>query len=307
MTERISNMELFDCIIIGAGIAGMTSAIYLKRSNLNVLLLEKSAPGGQINRTSVVENYPGFQSIEGPMLSLQIYDQIRKLNIDYRYGTVSKIELKDENKIVHTDMGSYKAKNVIIASGRTPKELGLEHEKQLTGRGVSWCAICDGPLYKNEEVAIVGGGNSALEEALYLSSICKKVYIINRSEKLKGDEILQNKVKIKENIEILYNHKVIKLNEKLNKLKSIIVTDDKEEKELQIKGLFIYIGFVPDTSILNDLNIEKDNDYLVVDEKMKTSIDGIYACGDVIKKDVYQIATAIGEAATAAISVKKNS
>lgn len=298
-------MEHFDCIVIGAGVSGMTAAIYLKRSNLNVLLLEKSAPGGQINRTASIENYPGFQSIDGPTLAMNIYEQVQNLKIDYRYGNVESVREEHNDKIVKTDMGVFKANTVIIATGRTPRELGLENEKPLTGRGVSWCAICDGPLYRDKIVAVVGGGNSAIEEALYLSSICKKVMIIHRRSELRADPILQEHLKNKENVEFYYNCVVSTLNEKDGRLSSIIVDHKGNSEELKVDGLFIYIGFEPDTKFLKELDLKMDEDYIVVDSNMATSLPGIYACGDVVKKEVYQITTAVGEGAIAALSVKK--
>ena len=261
-------MEHFDCIVIGAGVSGMTAAIYLKRSNLNVLLLEKSAPGGQINRTASIENYPGFQSIDGPTLAMNIYEQVQNLKIDYRYGNVESVREEHNDKIVKTDMGEFKANTVIIATGRTPRELGLENEKPLTGRGVSWCAICDGPLYRDKIVAVVGGGNSAIEEALYLSSICKKVMIIHRRSELRADPILQEHLKNKENVEFYYNCVVSTLNEKDGRLSSIIVDHKGNLEELKVDGLFIYIGFEPDTKFLKELDLKMDEDYIVVDSNI---------------------------------------
>ena len=180
MIRRMLMSLRSDCLVIGAGIAGMTAALYLKRSNVNVILIEKSAPGGQINMTSKIENYPGFDSIDGPTLAMNIFNQIKSLGVEYRYGNVIDIVDTGKSKIVKTDMDEIECQVVIIATGRIPKELGLENEKQLTGRGVSWCAVCDGFFYKDKKVAIIGGGNCALEEALFLADIAKKVYLIHR-------------------------------------------------------------------------------------------------------------------------------
>jgi len=293
----------FDCVVIGAGVAGMTSAIYLKRYNINVLLLEKSAPGGQITKTPKVENYPGFTSIDGASLALSIYEQVNNLGIEYRYGNVLKIENKEE-KIIYTETEEIHAKAVIIATGRKPRKLGLENENQLVGRGISWCATCDGMFYKDKEVAVVGGGNSALEESLFLSTICKKVHILYRGENLRADLSLQEKVKQISNIEIHYNTIVTKLNEENNVLKEILVLENGAENKLSVDGMFIYIGFEPDTKIFEDLDIKLDNDYIVVNNHMETSLKGIFACGDIIKKDLYQLTTAIGEGSLAAYHVK---
>ena len=294
-------MVIYDTVVIGSGVAGMTAAIYLKRANLNILLLEKSAPGGQINRTASITNYPGIKEIDGPSLSLNMLEQLKSLDIETKYGNVLNIT-DGEIKTIKTDLEEIKTKTVLIATGRNPKELGLEHEKQLTGRGVSWCAICDGPLYKDKIVAVVGGGNSAFEEALYLSTIVKKLYLIHRRDTFRADNILVEKLKEKENVEFILNSTITKLNEKDNHLESIEVNN----KKINIDGLFIYIGFKPETDIFNNLNLELDDGYILVDKNMKTNIKGIYAAGDVIKKDYYQISTAVGEAATAALTIKRD-
>ena len=296
--------ETFDCIIIGAGVAGTTSSIYLKRWNFNILLLEKNMPGGIISNTSIIENYPGIKKIDGSTFAMNLYEQIKELDINYKYGNASEITQKNNLFIVNTDLGNYQTKSIIIATGRTPRKLNLENEDKLIGNGISYCATCDGLLYKDKEVCVVGGGNSALEESLYLSKICKKITIINRSSKLRADEILIEKVKNTANIEVMYNSNIIKLKEKQNKLTNIIIKKENETKELLCNGLFIYIGFEP--IIPNVPNLKLNDNYIVVDEKMQTNIDNICACGDIIKKDLYQIITAAGEGATAANTIKNN-
>jgi thioredoxin reductase (NADPH) len=296
--------ETFDCIIIGAGVAGTTSSIYLKRWNFNILLLEKNMPGGIISNTSIIENYPGIKKIDGSTFAMNLYEQIKELDINYKYGNASEITQKNSLFIVNTDLGNYQTKSIIIATGRTPRKLNLENEDKLIGNGISYCATCDGLLYKDKEVCVVGGGNSALEESLYLSKICKKITIINRSSKLRADEILIEKVKNTANIEVMYNSNIIKLKEKQNKLTNIIIKKENETKELLCHGLFIYIGFEP--IIPNVPNLKLNDNYIVVDEKMQTNIDNICACGDIIKKDLYQIITAAGEGATAANTIKNN-
>lgn len=296
--------ETFDCIIIGAGVAGTTSSIYLKRWKFNILLLEKNMPGGIISNTSIIENYPGIKKIDGSTFAMNLYEQIKELDINYKYGNASEITQKNNLFIVNTDLGNYQTKSIIIATGRTPRKLNLENEDKLIGNGISYCATCDGLLYKDKEVCVVGGGNSALEESLYLSKICKKITIINRSSKLRADEILIEKVKNTANIEVMYNSNIIKLKEKQNKLTNIIIKKENETKELLCHGLFIYIGFEP--IIPNVPNLKLNDNYIVVDEKMQTNIDNICACGDIIKKDLYQIITAAGEGATAANTIKNN-
>lgn len=298
-------MSYFDCVVIGAGVAGMTSAIYLKRYNLNVLLIEKGAPGGQITQTPNVENYPGYSSIDGASLALNIFSQVSNLGVSYQYGDVIKIEDLGERKIVYTDNGNYETRSIIIASGRKPKKLGLEKENQLVGRGISWCATCDGSFYKNQHVAVVGGGNSAIEEALFLSDICKRVDILYRGENLRADEVLQQKILKKNNVKIHYNTQVEELIEEENKLVGIKISKEENIEHLKIDGLFIYIGYEPDTSFLETLELKLDNQYIVVNQNMETNITGIYACGDVVKKELYQLTTAVGEASMAAYQVKK--
>lgn len=288
-------MHIYDCIIVGSGIAGMSSAIYLKRANKDILLLEGYIPGGQINNTSNVENYPGFTKIDGPTLVMNLHDQINSMEIPLKYEKVINVT-KEENFIVETNKEKYLTKNIILATGRTPNKLGIEDE--FIGKGVSYCALCDGNLYKDEEVVVVGGGNSAFEESLYLSKICKKVTILNRSDKLKASMILQEEVSKKENIEVIYNCSIEKINSENNKIISVLTN----KEIINCTGIFIYIGLTPNLDYIN-LDLDKENNYIIVDNKMKTNIEGIYACGDIIKKDVYQIVTAASEGAIAATSI----
>ena len=288
-------MHIYDCIIVGSGIAGMSSAIYLKRANKDILLLEGYIPGGQINNTSNVENYPGFTKIDGPSLVTNLQEQINSMEIPLKYEKVNDIN-KEDNFIVETNKEKYLTKNIILATGRTPNKLGIEDE--FIGKGVSYCALCDGNLYKDEEVVVVGGGNSAFEESLYLSKICKKVTILNRSDKLKASMILQEEVSKKENIEVIYNCSIEKINSENNKIISVLTN----KEIINCTGIFIYIGLTPNLDYIN-LDLDKENNYIIVDNKMKTNIEGIYACGDIIKKDVYQIITAASEGAIAATSI----
>lgn len=293
--------KVYDTVIIGTGIAGITAAIYLKRSNLDVLLIDKDAPGGQLNKISIIENYPGYLKISGPELSEKLLEQVKNLNIEQRYGKA--IDIKDENniKIIKTDIEEIKTKTVIIAIGRTPNKLNIENEEKLLNKGISYCALCDGPLFKDKEVAVVGSGNSAVEESLYLSNICKKVTLIIRTDRFKAEETLQNQLKNKENIDIKYNCVVDTIMEENNVLKSLKLSNN---EIIDVQGLFIYIGSTPNTNFLNQLEIETDKNFIKVDSNMKTNIKGIYAIGDVIKKDVYQLTTATSDATIAAISIK---
>lgn len=296
-------MLTFDVIVIGAGVSGMTASIYLKRANKNILLIESGMFGGQINKTSIIENYPGFVKIDGPTLASNMFNQITNLEINYKLETVRNLSISDNNFLVETDKSKYLAKKVIIATGRIPRKLGLKNEDKLIGCGISYCAYCDGFFFKNKDVAIVGGGNSALEEALYLSDLCTKVYIIHRRNEFTADEILQEKIKQKSNIITKYNSIIKEVIESDNLLSKIVIERENKEELLDVSGLFIYIGNIPKNDFLNELDLKMENNYIITDKNMKTSINGIYACGDVIKKNAYQISTAIGEGALAAISI----
>jgi len=298
---------MYDVIIIGAGVAGISAAIYAKRSNMNVLIIEKDAPGGQVNKTSVVENYPGFTSIEGPELAYKLFEQLRELNVEYKALEVKKIVNNEEYKTIITNNGEYNTKAVIIATGRNPKKLRKENEDKLYGKGISFCSICDGNLYKDKKIAIIGGGNSAAEEGLYLSNIVSHLTIINRSNKLRADESMVHELKKRENIEILYNTEVEKFNVADNKLSSLTLknNEDRSESNLDVSGVFVFIGYEPASEFLKDLDVLDNNNYVIVNNRMETKIPGIYACGDVIKKDLYQIITSESEGAIAATFAKR--
>lgn len=296
----------YDVIIVGAGPAGITASIYLKRSDINCCLIEKDAPGGQLNKSSIVENYPGFKKITGPDLAVNFFDQVTNLKIPYIYGNVISIEDKDGYKLVKTSDKEYKCKAVILCVGRKPKSLNVDNRKSLEGHGISYCSLCDGYLYKNEDVAIIGGGNSALEEALSLANICKSVTIIHRSIELRGDDILIDKIYKKDNIKIMYNSEVSKFNELDGKLESLEIKNNENLESLKVKACFIFIGYEPATDFLKNLEILDEKGYIITDSKGRTKIPFVYAAGDIIKKDAYQIVTATGDGAVAAISCIKD-
>ena len=298
------SMTDYDVIIVGAGPAGITAAIYLKRANINVAIVEKAAPGGQLNKSSTIENYPGFDKISGPDLAYKFYEQINKMGIELISDEVIDIiDLGDIKKVVLKNK-ELACKKIILALGRTPKRLENKGES-LEGKGISFCSLCDGYLYKGEDVSIVGGGNSALEEALYLSGICKSVTIINRSENLKGEGVLIDKVLNTENINIIYNAEVSNFNEKDGVLESIDIKEKDHITKLETKACFIFIGYEPDTNFLKKLDILDEKGYIITTEEMETKIKGIYAAGDVVKKDAYQIVTAASDGALAAIACTK--
>lgn len=279
-------MKKYDVVIIGSGIAGMSAAIYLKRNNKSVLVIENDTPGGQLNRSSLIENYPGYVSISGPDLACNIYNQVNNLNIDYYFGDIKKISF-DKNTIYTDEEVIYKY--LIIATGRSPRKLDILND--YIGNGVSYCAICDGSLYKNKDVLVIGGGNTAFNEALYLSKICNSVKIFNRNDLLRADSKEIADVKNTNNIEVILNEFIRDI---IKKDKFII------NNKYYFDGIFVCIGYVPNSKLFD---VEKDNDYIVVDSHFKTNIDNVYAVGDVIKKDVYQLVTASSEGVISALDI----
>lgn len=290
----------YDLIIIGMGISGISAGIYAKNSGLKILMLEKNMPGGLLNKISKINNYPGYREITGPDLSLELFNSVNELNIPYKIAEVEEIKVEKNKKIVKTTLGEFESKYVMIASGRESRKLGLPNETKLLGRGISTCALCDGALYKDKEVAVVGGGNSAIEEALYLSNIVKKIYLIHRRETFRADASLVKLLNEKKNIEIFYNSEVTSIIDEENKVKEIVIN---KEKTLEVSALFTYIGFEPSNSFVKDLNLLNENGYIEVDENYETKIKGIYAVGDSIKKDIYQLITAANDGVVAAIRI----
>lgn len=289
-----------DVIIIGLGASGISAAIYAKRSGLDVAVINFGMPGGIINTSSVVENYPGIKKITGSDLAFNLFDHFNSLNIPLYNEEVVDI-IDGEIKKVITTKKEYKAKKVIICSGRKPKKLGIKNEDKYIGKGISYCATCDGNFYKNKNVCVVGGGNSALESALYLSNICKNVYIIVRKNKFIGDNSLIKIIQNKENVIIKFNTIIESINGD-DYVESIKTNNEK----IDLNGIFINIGYEPSINILKKLNLKMDNNYIVVNRNMETSVKGIYACGDIIKKDLYQLVTAVSEGAIAATNVFKS-
>lgn len=293
---------MYDVIIIGMGMSGITAGIYAKRAGLNVLMFEKGAPGGILQNIAVIKNYPGYEEISGVDLSMQLLKQVKSLNIPFKNEAVLNVENLENSKVVTTKSGVYEAKNVIIATGRKPKYLGLDNEQNLLGRGISTCATCDGFLYKGQDIAVVGSGNSALSEALYLSNLANKVYLLHRGREFRGEQELVSKITSKENIEIHYGVNVQKYNEKDAKIHSVTLDNG---LTLNVSGVFIYVGYKPDTEIFENLNITNLNGDILVDEVCQTEIEGIYAIGDCIKKGVYQLVTAAAEGAIAVSNIDK--
>ena len=293
---------MYDVIIIGMGIGGITAGIYAKRAGLNVLMFEKSAPGGMLQKIDKIQNYPGFSEISGPDLALNLFNQVKEVGVPFKFEEVLDVEITEENKKVITKNGTYEAKNVIVATGRTPKYLGLDNEKDYLGRGLSTCASCDGSLYKGEDIAVVGSGNSALQESLYLANIVNKVYLLHRGVNFKGDDALVERVRNTQNIEIVDGVNIKKINEVDGKIESVTLDN---EKTINVKGVFIYIGYKPDTEMFKKLDITNINGDIIVSENFETEIDGLYAIGDCAKKDVYQLVTAASDGCIAVSDIEK--
>lgn len=296
-----------DLIIIGAGPAGLTAAIYASRAKLSTLVLENNLVGGQAKSTYKVENYPGFKEISGSDLSDKISEQAESCGaIIDEFDFIEKVLLKDSEKIIETGEYIYKPKTVIIATGATPKKLPIKSESKYLGKGVHYCAVCDGAVYKDEIVAVVGGGNAALEEALYLSNIAKKVIIIRRYDYFHAEGKTLEAVVNKENIEIMYNWDLVDvLGDEFVKAAKIKNTKNGEEKEIPIRGVFGYIGTEPKTDMFKEYVSIRENGYIKGDENMRTNVRGVYVAGDVREKAVRQITTAVSDGTIAALQAEK--
>lgn len=287
-----------DVIIIGAGPAGLTAGIFTCRAGLKSICIEKLSIGGQASLSYDIANYPGFDSISGFDLTDKMAKQAEKNGLKFVWGTVNSLEKSKNGFVVKTADEIYNSKKVIIACGCKTRKLGLENEEELTGRGISYCASCDGSFFKNKIVAVVGGGNTAIEDVEYLSRLAKKIFLINRSKHFKAGEFAVNNIKKLNNVEILTDAQVKKLygNEKLE---AILVNIDGNEVKYDIDGLFIAIGYEPDISFIKFDIKTNPAGYIIVDDNMHTSVKNLYACGDIISKDFRQIVVACADGAKA--------
>ncbi|WP_309091108.1 thioredoxin-disulfide reductase [Domibacillus sp.] len=294
--------KIYDVIIIGAGPAGMTAAVYTSRANLSTLMIERGVPGGQMANTEEVENYPGYDHILGPELSTKMFDHAKKFGAEYAYGDIKSITDGKEYKTVNAGSKQYKARAIIITTGAQYKKIGVPGENELGGRGVSYCAVCDGAFFKEKELVVVGGGDSAVEEGVYLTRFAKKVTIVHRRDELRAQKILQDRAFANEKVDFVWSHTVKEINEKDGKVGSVTLVSTKtgEERPFLADGVFIYIGMVPLTKPFESLGITNDEGYIVTNEKMETKIPGIYAAGDVREKMLRQIVTATGDGSIAA-------
>ncbi|MEK3937377.1 thioredoxin-disulfide reductase [Sporosarcina sp. FSL W7-1349] len=299
--------KTYDVIIIGAGPAGMTAAVYTSRANLSTLMLERGMPGGQMANTEDIENYPGFEHILGPDLSTKMFEHAKKFGAEYAYGDVTEVIDGDVYKTVKVGDTEYKAHAIIITTGAEYRKMGIPGESELTGRGVSYCAVCDGAFFRNKEIIVIGGGDSAVEEGAYLTRFANKVTIIHRRDELRAQKILQDRAFANEKIDFIWNSTVKKVNEKDGKIGSVtlVSTVDGSEQEFETDGMFVYIGMDPLTAPFSDLGILDANGYIETNEIMETAVPGIYAAGDVREKLLRQIVTATGDGSIAAQAVQK--
>ncbi len=277
-------MEEYKVIVIGAGISGISCAIYLKRAGISTLLIENNAPGGQLNKIDIIENYPGYEKVNGSDLAMSLYSQVMNADVSFVSDEIKKIDY--EKRIVITGNHEYTFTYLVFATGRRDKLLNLNHEEELLGRGISLCATCDGAFYQNQDVMVVGGGNSAVSEVLYLSNICHHVYLVYRKNTLRAEDILKKRLSLKKNVTVLYDEEIKKYLYDSEKINGVML---KSGKKINVSGIFLAIGSIPNSELF--IGKKKDG-YIVVDENGKSSIPYVYACGDVIFKEVYQLVTA---------------
>ncbi len=291
-----------EIIVIGAGPGGITASIYLKRAGYSPYLIESHMPGGKIPLTYSIENYPGFDTVSGSDLAMKMVDQLTANQIDIHYETVLRVRKTEAGIRVETDADVYRADAVVIASGTREKKLGIKGEEKFLHRGISFCAVCDGGFFKNKPMAVIGGGNSALEEALYLEKIADPLYLIHRRKEFRGDLSCVEQVKASKNIRILTPYIPLEFKGG-DRLEALVIqhAETKEIREIPLAGAFEYVGAIPNTDFLEEKDLLDERGYILVNPNMETSIPGIFAAGDVTVKELRQIVTANGDGAIAAI------
>lgn len=298
---------MFDTMIIGAGPAGMTAALYAARSNLKVALLERGIYGGQMNNTAEIENYPGYARISGPELAEKMFEPLENLGVEHLFGQVEKIEDHGNYKKIITEDGAFVTKTVILASGANHRHLGVPGEEEYNSRGVSYCAVCDGAFFRDEDLLVVGGGDSAVEEAIFLTRFAKSVTIVHRRDQLRAQKLLQERAFANEKISFIWDSVVKEIKGDDRRVTNVVFENVKtgQISESDFGGVFVYVGLDPVSDFVKDLGICDEAGWIVTDQHMKTAIDGIYAIGDVRQKDLRQITTAVGDGAVAGQEVYK--
>lgn len=291
---------MYDTIIIGAGPAGMTAALYAARSNLKVALIEGGLPGGQMNNTSDIENYPGYANISGPELAEKMFEPLENLGVEHLYGFVENIENHGDVKKVITDDEEFETRTVIVATGSKHRLLGVPGEEELNSRGVSYCAVCDGAFFRDQDLLVVGGGDSAVEEAIFLTQFAKSVTIVHRRDELRAQKVLQDRAFANDKINFIWDS-VVKEIKGENRVESVVIENVKSGQvtEQAFGGVFIYVGLDPVSDFVQELHIQDQAGWIVTDDHMKTSVAGVFAVGDVRQKDLRQVTTAVGDGAIA--------
>lgn len=287
----------YDVIVIGSGPAGMTAALYASRANLSVLLLERGVPGGELINTADVENYPGFTSIQGPDLANKMYESAVQFGVEYAYGLVQGIESQENVHIVKTDSETYSAYAVVIATGSVHRHLNVPGEEEYAGRGVSYCAVCDGAFFRDKSLKVIGGGDSAVEEGTYLTQFADQVNIVHRRDQLRAQQILQNRAKENDKVDFTWDSVVKEIQGDGTKVTGLVLENTKtgEISQRDTDGVFIYVGLLPNTEAFQNLGITDAEGWIETDENMHTQIPGIFAVGDVRAKKLRQISTAVGD------------
>ncbi|MDO4670923.1 MAG: thioredoxin-disulfide reductase [Aerococcus sp.] len=290
-------MKSYDVVVVGSGPAGLTAALYASRANLSVLVLERGVPGGELLNTAEVENYPGFKHIQGADLATEMYDSAMQFGAEYAYGVVKQIEPGTPYHTIHTDSATYRAKAIVLATGAVHRNLNVPGEQEYQGRGVSYCAVCDGAFFKNKNVKVIGGGDSAVEEGTYLTQFANGVNLVHRRNQLRAQKILQDRAFSNDKMSFTWDSEVKRIEGDGTKVTKIIVANKENgnEEEIPADGVFIYIGLVPNTDGLKDLGITDEEGWILTNEEMKTTVPGIFAAGDVRKKHLRQISTAVGD------------
>lgn len=293
----------YDVIVIGAGPGGMTTAMYASRADLDVLMLDRGIYGGNLNNTGTIENYTGFKTVQGPELAEQMYQGATQFGANYAYGAVTKVTVDDDGlKHVTTDMDeTFTARALVIATGTQQKHIGIPGEEEYGGRGVSYCSVCDGAFFKGKHLAVIGGGDSAVEEGMYLTQFADQVTVIVRRDQLRAQPMLQDRAKANDKMEFVFNTSPTEIVGDDNKVTGIKLHDNQtgEDREMTVDGVFIYVGNTPMTQPFTDLGILNDQGWVKTNEKMATPVDGIFAIGDVRDTVLRQIATAVGDGAIA--------
>lgn len=291
-------MRKYDVVVIGAGPGGMTAALYAARANLNVAMLDRGIYGGQMNNTDDIENYPGFTTIKGPELGEKMYQGTVKAGVNFVYGDVQNVTVDDQQmKHIQTDSDELVASAVIIATGSNNRKLGVPGEEKFSGKGVSYCAVCDGSFFKGKNVTVVGGGDSAISEGLYLANVTNGVNVIHRRDQLRAQKVLQNRAFDNDKIDFTWNTSVTEILGDENHVTGVKIHNNQvgDDTTLDTDGVFVYVGNFPNSQIFNNLNITDQAGWIITNDQMETTIPGIYAIGDVRQKQLRQITTAVGD------------